>query len=73
MQLCQQKCGNRNLLQRTGRGKQAKGIFDPVCFQFQQNRSCILKVTCITKAKQIQNTFLTTSKMNEKLHHFILF
>lgn len=71
MYLCQQKCGDRNLQQsyRNIEGKKAKDIFDPICFWFQQNHSYVLNVIFITKAVQIQTTFLTTSKVTEGLYH----
>lgn len=72
MQLCQQKSGNRNLQQsyRSGRRMQAKGILDPICFQFQLHHSCFLKVVkCITEAVKTQKSFLAIPEMNERLYH----
>lgn len=70
MYLCQQKCGDGNL-QQSYRNieKKARDIFDPIWFWFQQNHSYVLNVTFITKAVQIQTTFLTTYKVAEGLKH----
>lgn len=73
MYLCHQKCGDRNTEQsyRNIEGKKAKDIFDPIWFWFQQNHSYVLNVTFITKAVQIQTTFLITYRVTEELKHLI--